>query len=55
MEPVNFKLSLIVLSCFSDMADKKRKITNSFQNVSYESKLSKIDRGVGIGCLKVWK
>ena len=33
--PVSFKLLLIVLSCLSDMADKKRNIANSFWNTSY--------------------
>ena len=31
------------------------KIVNSFQNKSYENKLSKIDWEFGNGCLKAWK
>ena len=34
--------NLIMLSCYSDMVDEKRKIRNYFQNTSYESKLSKV-------------
>ena len=41
-EPVKLKLSLIVLSFFSGMVDKKRKIANSFRNTSYKNKLSKV-------------
>ena len=40
IERLNFEISLIVLSCLSDMADKKRKITNSLAN-------SKIEQEVG--------
>ena len=32
----------MVLSCLSDMAHKKRKIANSFRNISYENKLPKV-------------
>ena len=39
---VNFKLSLIVLSCLPDLTDKKRRIENSFRTTSYKNKLSKI-------------
>ena len=39
---VNFKLSVTVLSCLFDITDKKRKIANTFQNKSYENKLSKV-------------
>ena len=35
----NFTLSLKEVSCLSDIADQKRKITNSFRNTTYESKL----------------
>ena len=38
----NFKLSLIVLSCLPETANKKRKIGNSFRNTCYENKLSKV-------------
>ena len=41
-ESLNFKLPLIVLSCFLDMIDKKRKKANSFRNTSYENKFSKV-------------
>ena len=48
IERLNFEISLIVLSCLSDMAGKKRKITNSLAN-------SKIEQEVGNGSLKAWK
>ena len=38
----------MVLSCFSDMADRKRKIANSFQNASHENKFSKVVKSVQI-------
>ena len=31
-----------MLSCFYEMVDKKRKISNSFRNMSYENKLLKL-------------
>ena len=45
IERLNFEISLIVLSCLSDMAGKKRKITNSLAN-------SKIEQEVCNGSLK---
>ena len=33
-------------SCFSDMADKKRKIANSFRNTRYETKLSEVVKSI---------
>ena len=41
IEPVNFKLSLIVISSFSEMA-KNIKIANSFRNTGYKNKLSEV-------------
>ena len=55
IESVKIEPSLTVLSCFSDMSDKNRKIANSFWNTSYENKLSKIGREMGNGCIKTWK
>ena len=40
------KDSLIVLSCLSDMADKTRKVVNSFPNASYKDKLSKVIKSI---------
>ena len=45
IELLNFKLSLIMLSCLSDIGAKKRKITNSLAK-------SKIEQEVGNGYLK---
>ena len=42
IEPAIFKGSMIVLSCFSDIADKKKKIAYSFRNTSYINKLSEV-------------
>ena len=47
IKPVNSKDLLILLSCFSDMADKKRKIANPFQNASYDNKFSKVVKSIG--------
>ena len=33
---------MIVLSCFSDLTNKKTKIVNFFRNISYKNKLSKV-------------
>ena len=41
-----------MLSRFFDMADRKRKIANSFRNTSYENKLSKVDQERGNFCPK---
>ena len=53
IEPVNFKLTPIRFSCFSDMVDKKRKVVDHFRNTSYEKKISKIDQEVSNGCFEV--
>ena len=45
-ESVKFKLSLIVLSCFSDMTDKKRK------NSKFFSKNSLWEQALDNGCPK---
>ena len=42
----------MVLSCFSDMEDKMRKIAKCFPNNTYENKLSKIDQEMGNVSLK---
>ena len=46
IEDVNFKLSLAVISGFSDMTYEKRKILNSFRNTRYGNKLSCIVKSV---------
>ena len=52
IEPVIFKFSLIVVSCFSDIADEKRKTANNFWNKNYENKISKIYRDVANDIVK---
>ena len=44
--PLCFIYSLIVLSCLSDMADKKIKIENSSPNKSYENELVKVVKSI---------
>ena len=42
----NFKLSLNALSCFPDLADKRKKIGNCFRNTSYQKRLSKVVKSI---------
>lgn len=44
-----------MLLCFSDVADKKRKIADSFRNSSYESKLSKVVKLIAAWVIDVFK
>ena len=43
---MNFKLSLTVLSCLSNMADNKRIIATSVRNTSCKKKLSNLLRSI---------
>ena len=42
----NFKLSLNALSCFPELADKRKKIGNCFRNTSYQKRLSKVVKSI---------
>ena len=45
----------MVLFSFSDMADKKKKIANSFWKTSNENKLSKVVKSIERWVMDTWK